>query len=76
MACSSGCPTPGVHASWGECIRSKNMQLNGLQSLGGDRTAQKAQDKELNLYAEAKSAGLQPKSTRIADSRRALEGVG
>lgn len=52
------------------------MQLNGLQSLGGDRTAQKAQDKELNLYAEAKSAGLQPKSTRIADSRRALEGVG
>ena len=71
MPCSTGCKTKD-HANWGECIRSKNMQLNGLQSLGGDRTAQKAQDRELSLYAEAKSAGLQPKSTRAADSLAVL----
>lgn len=75
MACSTGCPTQD-HANWGECVRSKNLQLNGLESLGGNRTAQKAQDKELDLYGQARSAGLQPKSTKAADSIAALNSNG
>jgi len=72
MACSSGCRTQD-HANWGECIRSKNFQVSGLESLGGDRTKQKQLDKELGLYSEARSAGLQPASTRTSDSLRVME---
>lgn len=75
MACSSGC-TDGGHQTWGECVRDKNLQLNGLESLGGNRTAQKAQDRELALYGEARTAGLQPKSTNTADSLAVLESNG
>lgn len=75
MACSTGCPTKD-HANWGECVRSKNLQLNGLESLGGNRTAQKKLDRELGLYREAKEAGLQPKSTKAKDSLAVLESNG
>lgn len=75
MACSSGCPTQD-HANWGECVRDKNLQLNGLESLGGNRTAQKAQDRELALYGEARAAGLQTKSTSASDSLAVLESNG
>ena len=70
--CSSGCLTPGVHATWGDCIRSKNLTVSGLESTGNDRTTQKKWDKELNLYSEARAAGLQPKSTSTKDSLAAL----
>ena len=75
MACSSGCRTQD-HASYGACLRSKNMQLNGLQSLGGDRDGQKKLDRSLALYGEARSAGLQPVSTKLGDSRNALDSNG
>ncbi len=75
MACSTGCPTQD-HASWGECIRSKSFHVNGIPSLGGDRTAQKKLDRELDLYGQARSAGLQPASTRASDSIAVLESNG
>ena len=40
--CSSSCPTPGAHESYGECLRSKN--LNAAVSIPGngwDRSVQK-----------------------------------
>lgn len=75
MACSTGCPTQD-HANWGECIRSKNLTLSGLDSLGGNRTAQKKLDRELGLYREARESGLQPASTKAKDSLAVLESNG
>lgn len=72
MACAKNCPTRD-HATYGACLRSKGFQLNGLQSLGGDRTAQKAWDRELDTYREARSYGLQPKTTKLHDTRAAME---
>lgn len=67
MSCSTGCPTPGVHKSWGECLRSKNLR-NGI----GDATAQKKADKGLDQYANARKNGIQPKSTHIGDVNAAV----
>lgn len=72
MACSSGCPTQD-HETWGDCIRSKSLTLSGLESLGQDRTANKKLDKELSLYREARAGGVQPASTKTADSIKAME---
>ena len=38
-----------------------------------DRTAQKAQDKELALYRTARAQGIQPASTRTKDIRKAID---
>lgn len=46
--CSSGCPTPGAHASWGECVRDKNTRVAWAASAKGlDRTTEKKWDAEL-----------------------------
>lgn len=58
MPCSSGCPTPGVHATFGECLRGKSLQV-------ADPTARKFnqhRNGELDAYVNARRAGLQPKS--------------
>lgn len=73
--CTSGCRTQD-HKSWGECMRAKGVTTSGLESTGNDRTAQKKWDKELDRYREARSAGLQPKSTKTKDSIAALESNG
>lgn len=70
MACSSGCPTQN-HATWGECIRSKNLRTNAMQPE--HVTAQKSADKTLDQYQLARSYGIQPKSTRSADVQTAMQ---
>lgn len=46
--CSTGCPTPGAHATWGECMRAKNPRVAWAASAKGlDRTAEKKWDAEL-----------------------------
>jgi hypothetical protein len=69
MACRTACPTPGSHASWGECARAANIQVGDLQNA----TGQKRWDKELNLYRSAREQGLQPATTRTADIHKALD---
>ena len=56
MTCSSSCPTQD-HKSWGECVRSKNVQ--GMQ-LGGVRPSHDAYrkwDKQTEELREVVRAG-------------------
>lgn len=58
MACSSSCSTPGVHESYGACLRSKALQV-------ADPTAHKFNQNrtsEINAYVRARQAGLQPET--------------
>lgn len=57
-------------------MRAKGVTTTGLESTGNDRSTQKRWDKELDRYREARSAGLQPKSTKTKDSIAALESNG
>lgn len=71
MACRTGCPTRD-HASWGECARSMNLQIGDLTGVGQRITT----DRRLGAYADARRQGLQPPSTKLADSRRMMELAG
>lgn len=66
-ACRSGCPTKD-HPSWGECARQSGIQLGDVKGAGG--TA--AKDLRLSSYHDARRAGIQPPSTKLADVRRAV----
>lgn len=67
--CTSGCPTPGVHGTWGECLRSKAIQFTEIAG----HEARKANDNELQAYYDARMQGVQPKGTRLEQTRQALE---
>lgn len=68
MACRTGCPTPGLHRTWGECARAASIQIGDL-----DASTQKRWDKELNLYRSAREQGIQPSSTSATATRAALD---
>lgn len=71
--CSSGCPTPGEHQSYGECMRAKSNRIAYCNSAGGwDATAQKTWDKELAAYKDARSQGVQPAGTKRSQVENAL----
>ena len=71
--CRTGCPTQD-HASWGECARQSSMRIAYANSANGsDYTAQKRWDRELDSYAEARSQGIQPKTTKSRDIQAAVE---
>jgi hypothetical protein len=61
--CSSNCPTPGAHASWGECIRAKSLRLGDVKGQGRTRS----HDSRLANYDSARRAGIQPATTRPKD---------
>lgn len=70
MACRSGCPTQN-HANWGECARRSGLQVGDLgQGVG------RATDRRLNAYASARGLGLQPPSTKLADSQATMQAAG
>jgi len=70
--CSASCRTKD-HATWGECVRSKNLKTAYMQDWKGkDATVQKRADKNLDQYEKARSYGIQPKSTRPADVQAAI----
>ncbi len=73
MSCTSACPTPGAHQSWGECRRSLGLRTAYMQEWKGlDYTREKKWTRELDAYADAKAQGIQPDSTRIADIEGAV----
>lgn len=72
MACRSGCPTQD-HASWGECARAASLRIAYCGIGGGDATAQKKWDKELDSYKAARRQGIQPRTTKTRDVRAAVE---
>lgn len=48
MSCSSGCPTPGAHDTWGDCVRSKRTRVAwAASSRGLDLSAERRKDAEL-----------------------------
>lgn len=74
MACSSGCPTPGKHASFGECMRAKNVSTAPGETTKGTYgySREKVWDAELKEYGEARLQGIQPASTNLGDIRAAV----
>lgn len=65
MACRSGCRTRD-HASYSECLRDAGTRIAYAgRNGGGDYTAQKKWDQELNLYAQARKEGIQPDGTKM-----------
>lgn len=61
MPCSTGCPTPGAHKTWGECVRSKRVQLSDITAHQDNQAIYTASD----LYRQAREDGLQPESVTI-----------
>lgn len=64
MSCSSGCPNPGSHGSYGECLRSKSTKVAYCNSAGGsDATRQRKWDRELDRARSLMSQGIRPDNT-------------
>lgn len=74
MACSAACPTPGVHQTYGECLRAKALQVDvAVPGTGYDPARQKAWDSELDLYRTARSQGIQPAGTKRHQIENAIK---
>lgn len=56
--CSSGCPTPGKHSSFGACLRAKRLQIENPEARKHDQHV----NSELNAYRDARAAGIQPQT--------------
>ena len=70
--CTSGCLTKD-HESYAACLQSKRVKVAYCNSAGGgDYTAQKKWDSELDAYRAAKAEGIQPATTRRKDIDAAL----
>lgn len=70
MACRTGCPTQD-HTSWGDCARDSGLQIGDL-----GRGVARPTDKRLGAYERARRQGLQPPSTKLADSLKTMELAG
>lgn len=74
MSCTSGCPTPGAHSSWGECLRAKRTRVVWANSAAGaDLTREKSWQRNLDEYSQLRSEGVQPRGTSPAAVREARE---
>lgn len=66
MACRSGCPTQD-HASWGECLRASNIQMNAGDARSNRPMTNRAFNAEMNAYQAAVKEGLDPRTTNMVD---------
>lgn len=72
--CSSGCPTPGAHRTWGECMKAKNTRVGWAKSASGlDLSTEKRWDKELQDYRDARAQGVQPQGTQTHQIQAAMK---
>lgn len=69
--CSSSCGTQD-HATWGECIRAKGLQVSPAVS-DSYATRQRAWDSELNSYESAVRQGVYPEGTKQSKIDKALK---
>jgi hypothetical protein len=67
--CSSGCPTPGAHSTFGECLRSKNLQIQDVDA----HKYNKVQSGVIDDYVTARRAGIQPEGVTANAVRFANE---
>jgi len=68
MPCRSGCPTQD-HDSWGACARAQ-VRFTPFWTQGSK--AGNDWHSELDEYKAAREQGIQPKSTKRPDIRRAV----
>lgn len=68
MACSSGCPTKD-HANFGECLRSKNIQIGDVKT----HKFATHQNKVIEDYVDARKSGMQPESVTAGAVKQARE---
>lgn len=66
--CTSGCVTPGVHSTWGECVRAKHLQVGDLK--GHD--VNKRGEADLAAYKAARDQGIQPSGIERSAVDRAV----
>lgn len=75
LRCSSACLTRD-HRTFGECMRSKALQLAPNLS---DTQSQKTWDKELDSYESARRQGVEPRGTKqhlIDEAMRTSDATG
>lgn len=66
MACRTGCPTQD-HASWGDCLRASNIQMNAGDARGTRSMSNRAFNAEMSAYESAVKEGLDPRTTNMID---------
>lgn len=66
MTCRTGCPIQNC-GSYAACLKGMGLQIGDL-----GRGVAAATDRRLNAYADARRQGLQPASTKLVDSVRAV----
>jgi len=72
MACRSGCPTKD-HASWGDCLRASNIQMNPGDAGSNKAMSKKRWNRELDAYSDARAQGIQPAGTRMGQIQASIE---
>lgn len=65
--CSQACVTRD-HATFGECLRAKGIQIGDVGGTGGTR----ALDFRLKSYDSARRQGIQPATTKVRDVQAAV----
>ena len=63
MACRTGCPTPGLHETWGECARAAQIQID-KHALKSDMRLEKSKNHTLERYRHLRESGYQPPSIK------------
>jgi hypothetical protein len=70
----TNCTCGAGHATFGACLRAKNIRVGYCQSARGlDLSSEKAKERELASYAAARRQGVQPASTFTKDIHHAMD---
>lgn len=68
------CTCGAGHATFGACIRAKNLRVAYCQSWKNfDYTRARSVERELDAYKSARDQGVQPAGTRLSQTRTALD---
>jgi hypothetical protein len=68
------CTCGNGHATFGECMRAKNIRVAYCQSWKNfDYTRAKRNERELAEYKRAREQGIQPAGTALRSVRKALD---
>lgn len=65
--CSSGCKTQD-HASWGDCVRGKSLQVEGVAAHHYNAGIRR----QINEYVKVRKDGIQPASVYKQDVDKAV----
>lgn len=70
--CTSGCKTQD-HATYAQCLQSKQpADLNSTRSVDPMYTKEYINALEIKEYRAARAQGIQPKGTKLIDTRTAV----